>query len=50
MASTPRRRDRVPATIRTAIAFLPMQKSASFDLWAVKEQIDEAIGAGRRGQ
>jgi len=40
MAGMPRRRDRVPAKIATAIGFPPMQKSASFALWAVKEEID----------
>jgi hypothetical protein len=50
MAGTPRRRDRVPATMPTAIGFPPMQKPASFNLQAVKEQVEETIAAGRHGQ
>jgi arylsulfatase A-like enzyme len=34
----------------TALEFPPMQKPASFNLQAVKEQVEAAIAAGRRGQ
>jgi hypothetical protein len=41
---------RVAELAGTAIEFPPMQKPASFNLQAVKEQIEEAIAAGRRGR
>ena len=41
---------RVAERAGTAIAFPPMQKLASFNLQAVKEQVDEAIAACRRGR
>jgi hypothetical protein len=41
---------RVAELAGTAIAFPPMQKLASFNLQAVKEQVDEAIAACRRGR
>jgi hypothetical protein len=41
---------RVAALAATATEFPPMQKPASFNLQVVKEQIDEAIAAGRHGQ
>jgi hypothetical protein len=41
---------RVAELVGTAIAFPPMQRPASFNLQAVKEQIEEAIAACRRGR
>jgi arylsulfatase len=41
---------RVAELAGTAIEFPPMQKPASFNLQAVKEQVEAAIEAGRRGQ
>jgi arylsulfatase len=41
---------RVAALAGTAIEFSPMQKPASFNLQAVKEQVDAAVVAGRHGQ
>jgi arylsulfatase len=42
--------DKVATLARTAIAFPPMQQPASLNLQAVKEYIEEASAAGRRGQ
>ncbi len=42
--------EKVGQLAQTAIAFPPMQKPASFNLEAVKQQVEEAVAAGRPGQ
>lgn len=42
--------EKVAQLAETAIAFPPMQKPASFNLEAVKQQVEEAVAAGRPGQ